>query len=221
MTTFDHETAEKIARCGNIAVVVIDDATKAIDLAQALLEGGVSAMELTLLTPEALRALEKVAANVPDMLVGAGTVLSPAQLVQARDAGAEFAVAPGFNPKVVSAAIDMRFSFAPGVMTPSEIEGAVEMGCHLLKIFPANVIGGPQALKTMTAPYAHLGLRFLPLGGLSPENTAEYLRNPAVAACGGSWIAPAKLIVAGDWDAIRENAAKASELSRTARAPNI
>ena len=217
MTTFDQETAEKIAQCGNIAVVVIDDASKAIDLAHALLHGGVTAMELTLRTPGALAALENVASNVPDMLVGAGTVLTTSQLAEARDAGAAFAVAPGFNPKVVAAAIEMRFSFAPGIMTPSEIEGAVEMGCRLLKIFPANVIGGPQALKTLAAPYTHLGLRYLPLGGLSPENTAEYLRNPAVAACGGSWIAPAKLIDACDWEAIRANAAKAAELSNTVR----
>lgn len=217
MNIFNTALATKISSCGNIAVVVLDDASKAVKLAKTLLEGGVNVMELTLRTPAALDALGKIVQAVPGMIVGAGTVLTLEQLKQAKAAGAAFAVAPGFNPRIVSAAKEAKFSFAPGVMTPSEIEGAVELGCRLLKFFPASVIGGLKAIKTLVAPYNHLGLKYIPLGGLTPETTAEYLACPLIAACGGSWIAPTKLIAAGDWDAIRANAAKATEIARVAR----
>ena len=129
-------------------------------------------------------------------------------------AGAAFAVAPGFNPDVVRAAADLGLPFAPGVMTPSEIEGAYALGCtRILKFFPASVAGGLAGLRTLAAPYKHLGLRFIPLGGLKRENTAEWLADPLVAACGGSWIAPAKLIAAGDWAAITDNARAAAAAS--------
>ncbi len=217
MNVFDAELAGRIASCGNIAVVVLDDPEKADPLADALLEGGVNVMELTLRTPAALEALEKVASKRPEMIVGAGTVLTCDQLRRAREAGAAFAVAPGFNRNIVQAARDMKFSFAPGVMTPSEIEGAVEMGCKLLKFFPAGVIGGLKAIKTLVAPYNHLGLRYIPLGGLTPETTAEYLSCPLIAACGGSWIAPSKLISSGDWKTICANASLAAEIAGKAR----
>ncbi len=217
MNVFDTALATKISTCGNIAVVILDDADKAVKLAKTLLEGGVNVMELTLRTPAALAALSKIVKAVPQMIIGAGTVLTIEQLNQAKAAGAAFAVAPGFNPKIVSAAKDAKFNFAPGIMTPSEIEGAVELGCRLLKFFPAGVIGGLKAIKTLVAPYNHLGLKYIPLGGLTPETTAEYLACPLIAACGGSWIAPPKLIIADDWDAIRTNAAKATEIAKAAR----
>ena len=218
MNIFAPALEKKIAASGNIAVVVIDDAAKALPLAEALLAGGVDVMELTLRTPVALDAIRKIAGQVKGMTVGAGTVLAPLQLKQVSDAGAAFAVAPGFNPRVVAAAKEMGFSFAPGVMTPSEIEGALEAGCRLLKYFPAGVVGGLKGIKNIAAPYAHLGIRFIPLGGLTPETSAEYFGSPLIAACGGSWIAPAKLIAAGDWSAIRENAAKATAIAKAARA---
>ena len=218
MNVFDQTLAKKISDCGNIAVVVIEDADKAVKLAKTLLEVGVNVMELTLRTPAALEALKKVATAVPEMIVGAGTVLTTEQLKQSHDAGAAFAVAPGFNSRIVAAATDMKFSFAPGVMTPSEIEGAVEMGCRLLKFFPAGAMGGFKGIKTLVAPYHHLGLKYIPLGGLTPETTAEYLSSPIIAACGGSWIAPGKLINASDWDTIRENAAAATKIAKAARA---
>lgn len=152
------------------------------------------------------------------MIVGAGTVLTPAQLRKAQEAGAAFAVAPGFNPDMVRAAADIGLPFAPGVMTPSEIEGAYALGCtRLMKFFPASVMGGLKGFKTIVAPYRHLGIKFLPLGGLKLENTAEWLTDPLIAACGGSWIAPAKLIAAGDWDAIRANAATATAAAKAAK----
>ncbi len=217
MDTFNPALAKTLTDAGNIAVVIIDDADAAVTLATTLLEGGVSVMELTLRTPAALAALAAVARSVPEMTVGAGTVLTPAQVLQARDAGAAFAVAPGFNPRVVDAAIDAGISFAPGVMTPSEIEGAVEHGCRLLKYFPAGVIGGLKAIETLAAPYKHLGLLYIPLGGLTPETTGDYLASPLIAACGGSWIAPPRLIAAGDWAAIRANAEQATAIARQAR----
>lgn len=217
MSVFNEGLAAKVAECGNIAVVVLEDSSKALALADALLEGGVKVMELTLRTPAALEAIAEVAAKRPEMIVGAGTVLTLEQLEAAKNAGAAFAVAPGFNPRIVSAAKEMGFSFAPGVMTPSEIEGAVELGCKLLKFFPAGAIGGLKAIKTLVAPYNHLGLKYIPLGGLNPETTEEYLASPLIAACGGSWIAPGKLINADDWASIKANAALATELVKKIR----
>lgn len=218
---FPSALMERISKGGNVAVAVVEDPEKAVPLARALLEGGVDAIELTFRTPCAVEALRRIATEVPEALVGAGTVLTPAQLQEAKDAGAAFAVAPGFNPDVVRAAADIGLPFAPGVMTPSEIEGAYALGCtRLMKFFPASVMGGLNGLKTLAAPYKHLGIKFLPLGGLKLENTAEWLADPLIAACGGSWIAPAKLIAAGDWDTIRANAAAASAAARQARGSN-
>lgn len=215
---FPASLVDRIVRGGNVAVAVVEDPDRAVPLARALLAGGVDAIELTFRTPRAVEALRRVASEVPEALVGAGTVLTPAQLREAKDAGAAFAVAPGFNPDVVRAAADLGLPFAPGVMTPSEIEGAYALGCtRLLKFFPASVAGGLAGLRTLAAPYRHLGLRFLPLGGLKRDNTAEWLADPLVAACGGSWIAPAKLIEAGDWAAITDNARAASAAAASAR----
>lgn len=218
MNAFNPDLAHKISEAGNIAVVILDDADKAVTLATTLLEGGVTVMELTLRTQAALQALAAITKEVPEMIVGAGTVLTHEQLMKAQDAGAAFAVAPGFNPNIVNAAIQAGFSFAPGVMTPSDIEGAVACGCRLLKFFPASVIGGLKAIQTLVAPYNHLGLKYIPLGGLNPETTREYLASPLIAACGGSWIAPAKCINANDWKTIRTHAEEATEIARSARA---
>lgn len=214
---FDPALASRIQAAANVAVLVLEDAAAAVPLAEALLAGGVTVMELTLRTPAALKALSAVASAVPAMTVGAGTVLTPEQVRQARDAGAAFAVAPGLNPAVVRAAAEIGLSFAPGIMTPSEIERSIELGCRLLKFFPAESVGGLAMLKNMAAPYQHLGLRYIPLGGLKPENTGAYLRSPLVAACGGSWICSKEQIAARDWKAIRANAEQATRLAREAR----
>jgi len=218
MPTFDTSLSEKIQRHGNVAVLVLEDSAKAAPLAHALYDGGIRVLELTLRTPAALAALRAVVKEVPDLIVGAGTVLSPDQIKHVQDTGAAFAVAPGFNPRVVQAAKDAKLSFAPGIMTPSEIECAIEMECHLLKFFPASPLGGWKMLLAMSAPYNHLGLRYIPLGGLTPEATAEYLKMPIVAACGGSWIATAELIRNADWDAIRTNAQRATDIAKEIRA---
>lgn len=151
------------------------------------------------------------------MLAGAGTVLSVEQLHAVQAAGAAFAVAPGMNPRVVAEAGQIGLSFAPGICTPSEIEQALEFGCRYLKFFPCEASGGLNYLRNIAAPYAHLGLKYIPLGGLNAKNMAEYLREPMVAALGGSWLAPRELIQAKDWSAITQRAAEAAEIARQVR----
>jgi len=214
---FDDQIAERIGACGVVAVLTVECAEDAVPLANALLEGGIGAMELTLRTPAAVDALRAVAAEVPQMLAGVGTVLTPEQVLQARNAGAVFGVAPGLNPRVLAAAKDAGMSFAPGVATPSEIERAVELGCRILKFFPAEPIGGLPYLKSMAAPYAHLGLRFMPLGGVKAANMGAYLESPLVLGVGGSWIAPKDRISAADWAGITATAREAIKIARKVR----
>ena len=169
-------------------------------------------MELTLRTPAAFDALVEIRRNVPEMVAGIGTILTVEQLARAKDCGAAFGVAPGCNPRLLAAAREAGLSFGPGVATPTEIEIAVEHGCRLLKFFPAEAQGGLSYLRAMAAPYVHLGLRYIPLGGLTAGNAAAYLADPLIAAIGGSWIAPRDLIKANDWDAITANAREAVAL---------
>jgi 2-dehydro-3-deoxyphosphogluconate aldolase/(4S)-4-hydroxy-2-oxoglutarate aldolase len=143
------------------------------------------------------------------MLTGVGTVLTPDQARQVLDAGAEFGVAPGMNPRVVEAALEAGLPFAPGVCTPSDIERALEFDRRLLKLFPAEPSGGLSYLRTVAAPYAHLGIRYIPLGGLTQQNLADYLREPAVGGIGGSWIAPRDWIRNRNWSGITAAAREA------------
>ena len=188
---FPAEILHRIEHCGVIAVLVIDDADHAVPLATALLDGGIDCMELTLRTPAAIEALENVRRHVPNMLAGIGTILTSEQVDRVSEVGAAFGVAPGLNPNVVRCAQQRELPFAPGVVTPSDVEAAIELGCRELKFFPAEPSGGMAYLKSMNAPYAHLGLRYIPLGGINADNLPDYLGDPAVPAVGGSWIAPA------------------------------
>jgi len=209
---FDSALAEKLEGCGVAAVLIIDDAAHAVPLAKALLDGGISVMELTLRTPAALPALKEIRAAVPEMMAGAGTVLTPGQVQEVKDAGAAFAVSPGVNPRVLTAAKSCGLSFAPGIATPTDIELALEHNCRLLKFFPAEPMGGLKYLAGMSAPYAHLGLKYVPLGGLNASNMPAWLADPQIAAIGGSWIAPRPLIQKQDWAAITALAAEAAAL---------
>ena len=200
---------DRIESCGVIAVLVIDDADHARPLADALLAGGVEVMELTLRTDAALGALRVIRREVPGMLAGIGTILTPEQVEQVVEADGAFGVAPGCNPRVVRRAQELGLPFAPGIATASDIEAAVELGCRQLKFFPAEPTGGMNYLKSVMAPYAHLGLRYVPLGGLNAKNMTEYLSHPAVPAIGGSWITRRDLIQSADWAAITERAAEA------------
>lgn len=214
---FSEKLTGRIEACGVIAVLVIDRAEDAVPLAKALLAGGIDVMELTLRTPAAIEALKEIKRNVPEMIAGIGTILTPEQVIEAKAAGAEFGVAPGMNSRVVAKAKEAGLPFAPGICTPSDIEAALEYGCRLLKFFPAETSGGLKHLKNMSAPYMHLGLKFIPLGGLDQNNLASYLADPSVAAVGGSWIAKRETIKANDWAAISAAAAKATETVKAIR----
>ncbi len=214
---FPEKLLEQIGAVGVIAVLTVDDPNDAVPLAQALAAGGVTAIELTLRTPRAVEAIRRIREELPDTLIGAGTVLNRAQLEAVRDAGARFAVAPGCNPSTLRAAREMGIPFAPGISTPSDIEVAVEHGCRLLKYFPAETSGGLPHLAAMAAPFAHLGLRYIPLGGISIKELGGYLASPLVAAVGGSWLAKPDTIARHDWAAIESAAIAAMQVVRTAR----
>jgi len=214
---FPDEMLRRIERSGLIAVLVIDNVDDAVPLAKALMAGGVDAIELTLRTEAAVDCLKQIREHVPDMLAGVGTVLATEQVDQIVKAGASFGVAPGLNRRVVEHAQHRRLPFAPGVMTPSDIEAAIELGCRELKFFPAESSGGLKQLASMRAPYAHFGLKFIPLGGLNTGNMANYLADPNVLALGGSWLAPADLVRRQQWETIRHNAVEARKIADRAR----
>ena len=214
---FDPGLATRIESFGVIAVLVVDRADDAIPLAKALLDGGVGVMELTLRTPAALEALKKIRAAVPEMIAGVGTILTPSQVEEAKTAGAAFGVAPGTNGNVLAAARAAGLPFAPGIATPSDIEAALEHGCRLLKFFPSEPSGGLSFLKNIAAPYAHLGLKYIPLGGVNEKNMPAYLGESIVGAIGGSWLAPRELINSADWKAITGRCAAAVEIVKSTR----
>ncbi|MDG2127107.1 MAG: bifunctional 4-hydroxy-2-oxoglutarate aldolase/2-dehydro-3-deoxy-phosphogluconate aldolase [Fuerstiella sp.] len=215
---FPLEMAQRIERTGVISVLIIDDVAHAVPLARALLAGGVDAMELTLRTGAAIDSLKQIREHVPEMLAGIGTVLTAKQVDQVVAAGAHFAVSPGLNPDVVERAQELNLPFAPGVMTPSEIEAALELGCRELKFFPAEPSGGQKMLDSIRAPYAHLGIRFVPLGGVNAGNMESWLRNPGVLAVGGSWLTPRDVVAAGDWAEVTRRAAEARSIVDRVRA---
>jgi 2-dehydro-3-deoxyphosphogluconate aldolase/(4S)-4-hydroxy-2-oxoglutarate aldolase len=203
---------QEILEAGVVPVVTIENADDAVPVAQALRDGGISIIEITLRTAEAEQAIRNIAQEMPEMLVGAGTILTKDQVDAAADAGARFGVAPGLNESVVRHAIEKKLVFCPGVMTASEIELALMMGCKLLKFFPAEPAGGVKLLKALSAPYAHTGVKFIPLGGINAANAIEYLSLPAVAAIGGSWIANRELIADKNWQEITKRAQAARGL---------
>jgi 2-dehydro-3-deoxyphosphogluconate aldolase / (4S)-4-hydroxy-2-oxoglutarate aldolase len=191
-----------LARARILSAAVIDDPAHAVPLARALLAGGLDVMEVTFRNAHAAECIRRIRAEVPAMLVGAGTLLTPAQVDEAQAAGAAFGVTPGFNPTVVRHAVATAFTLAPGVLTPGEMEQALELGCPTVKFFPASAAGGPDFIKAVAAPYAHTALRLVPLGGIGEHNLAAYLGLPLVVAVGGSWLTDRKLAAAGRWDEI-------------------
>lgn len=193
---------EKLSAIKLVSVVVLHDADKAVPLAQALLDNGCGCMEITFRTPAAAEAISRISREVPGMLVGAGTLLTPQQAEEACKAGASFGVAPGFDPQVVQAAAELGFLFVPGVSTASEMSQALSRGCLFQKFFPAEAAGGVKMLKSLLAAFRHTGVRIMPTGGINAGNIGSWLEIPEVAACGGSWICEAALIQAGDWEEI-------------------
>ena len=204
--------AARLAELRVVPVVSIDDATDAVALADALAEGGLPLVEVTFRTDAAAEAIGRIRAACPEVLVGAGTVLDAATVDRAVDAGAEFIVAPGFSPAVVRRAAERGVAMLPGVVTPTDIEMALAVGIRLVKFFPAEAAGGVRYIKAVAAPYRDV--RFVPTGGVTPANLAEYLSVPAVTACGGTWIAPADAIRGHRWDEIAHTAAEAMAIVR-------
>ena len=206
---------ELLANTTVLPVVTIDDANSAVPLANALLKGGIAAIEITLRTPAALDAMAKVAKQVPNMLVGAGTVLSPKDLAACASAGAAFAVSPGATPTLLAAAKTSSIALLPGISTTSDIMLGLEYGLDFFKFFPAATSGGVDALKAFAGPFSQL--RFCPTGGISLQTAPSYLALKNVVCIGGSWITPTSLIQKQDWNAITTLAREASSL-RSAKA---
>ncbi|CAN5470192.1 2-dehydro-3-deoxy-phosphogluconate aldolase [soil metagenome] len=197
-----------------LPVVIIDNVAHAVPLAQALLAGGVDAIEITLRTSHGLAAMEAVARAVPGMCVGAGTLLEPADFDRVKSAGATFTVSPGYTPRLGVAAHASGLPWLPGIMTAAEAMMAREDGFKLLKLFPAVEAGGVAMLKALASPLADL--KFCPTGGVSAANLKEFLALPNVALVGGSWLAPSAALKSGDWAAVTKLAREASEITAAA-----
>ena len=192
-----------------VPVITIEDPDNAVSLARALCDGGLACAEITFRTPRALDALRRITSESPEMFAGAGTVLTPKQAAAAREAGAQFVVAPGFNPRVVDYCLEHDIPVYPGVATPTEIEAALEKGLTTLKFFPAEPMGGLAFLKAVAAPY--VDVNFMPTGGINAANVASYLAFNRVVACGASWMASPDWIAAKQFDRIRDESRRASD----------
>ncbi len=204
-------TASDVLDLGPVVpVVVLEDAEHAVPTAQALLRGGISTIEVTLRTPAALSAIERIAAEVPDVVVGAGTITERGQAQRAAKAGARYLVTPGFTETLLDEVDDTGLPALPGVSTVSEALRLAERGARALKFFPAEPSGGVPALKAFAGPLPEL--RFCPTGGITPENAASYLALPNVGCVGGSWLCPRDLLTAGEWGQIETMARQAAEL---------
>jgi 2-dehydro-3-deoxyphosphogluconate aldolase/(4S)-4-hydroxy-2-oxoglutarate aldolase len=211
MTAASEDFVARLRRVGVVPVVTIEDTASAVALARALKEGGIDVIEVTLRTPAALEAIRRIAAEMPDMLTGAGTVLSKAQAEDAIAAGAGFLVSPGLTPAVAEAGLAAPIPLLPGVATASEAMAAAERGFSFLKFFPAETIGGASALKALAAPLPHL--RFCPTGGIDAAKAAAYLALPNVVCVGGSWMVPADALRVGDWGKIAAASRDAASLA--------
>ncbi|WP_433151057.1 bifunctional 4-hydroxy-2-oxoglutarate aldolase/2-dehydro-3-deoxy-phosphogluconate aldolase [Actinomadura nitritigenes] len=193
-----------------VPVVVLDDADHAVPLARALVDGGLPAIEVTLRTPAAAESIERIAAEVPDAVVGAGTVVTARDAERSLKAGARFLVSPGCTPRLRAAMADTGLPFLPGVSSASEAMALLEEGVTAMKFFPAEPAGGVPYLKALGGPLPQI--TFCPTGGIRPGNAAEYLALPNVGCVGGTWLTPSDAVRAGDWDRIRGLAAEAAEL---------
>lgn len=193
-----------------IPVMAIDDLSTAVDLAHALVEGGIPTLEITLRTPVGVDAIRLIAKEVPNAIVGAGTVINPEQLKAVEDAGALFAISPGLHETLAKASHQSSIPLIPGVATPGEVQLALEHGIDTLKLFPAEVVGGKAMLKALFGPYPDI--RFCPTGGITLESAPEYLALPNVLCVGGSWLTPKGAVQNKDWDSITRLAKEAAAL---------
>ncbi len=196
------DVLQKMADSIIVPVVVLEDAAQAVPTAKALLKGGIEVMEITFRTAAAADSIAAVAREVPDMIVGAGTVVNLAQAKLAVEKGARFIVSPGYDEETVAWCVENDIPVCPGTVTPTEIMMALKHGLKVVKFFPANVYGGLKAIKSLSGPF--VGLKFIPTGGVSNENIAEFAASPAIHAVGGSWICPKADISAGNFEKITE-----------------
>ena len=205
----------RMRACGIVPVVVLENADDAVETAKAMLRGGVDLMEITFRTAAAPESIRRVAKQVPDMLVGAGTVVTLDQCKEAVACGAKFIVSPGFDEEVVAWCCERGIPVTPGCVTPTEIMGALKHGLKVLKFFPANVYGGLAALKSLSGPFG--GVKFIPTGGVGPANLAEFAAAPMVHAVGGSWVCPKGDITAHSFDRIETLCREARQVIESTR----
>ena len=206
---------EQFSKIGIIPVVVLDDAKDAAPLAKVLCENGLPCAEVTFRTAAAEEAIKIMSHEYPDLLVGAGTVLTIEQADKAINAGAKFIVAPGLNPKIVKHCLDKSVPVTPGTQTPSEMERALELGLKVVKFFPAEPAGGLNMIKAVAAAY--VDLKFMPTGGINAKNVRDYLAYNKIIACGGSWMVKKDLIAAGEWDKIGTMVREAADIVKEVR----
>lgn len=206
---------EKFQELGVVPVVVIEDVKDALPLAKALVEGGLPCAEVTFRTEAAAEAIRQMTEAYPEMLVGAGTVLTTAQVNEAVKAGAKFIVSPGFDPEIVDYCLNKDILVLPGCVTPSEVAQGVKRGLKVLKFFPAEQYGGVSTIKAMAAAY--VGIKFMPTGGINPKNVKDYLTCDKIFACGGSWMVKGDLIAAGEFDKIKSLTEEAVALVKEVR----
>ena len=206
---------ERVIKCAIVPVIVLDEVSRAVPTAKALLAGGIDVMEITFRTAAARDAIAEVVANVPEMLVGAGTVINLEQMETALSAGAQFIVSPGTDDSLIATCMTRNVPILPGVVSPSEIMIGLKHGLRIFKFFPSESYGGLATIKALSGPFPNI--KFLPTGGISEKNAADYLANPSIAAIGGSWMVPAKLINNENYAEITEKAAIAATLARRAR----
>lgn len=197
-----NDVLKKLSAIGIVPVIKIDDVEKAVPLAKALVAGGIPCAEVTFRTEQAEEAIRRMAKEVPEMLVGAGTILTTEQADRAIAAGSKFLVSPGLNPKVVKHCIDKGYLITPGTSNPSDVEVAIELGLDVVKFFPAEAAGGLNMIKSMAAPYTKM--KFMPTGGINAGNLNNYLAFDKIICCGGSWMVKDDLIKAGEFDKITE-----------------
>lgn len=210
-----NDTLKEIGHTGIVPVVVLNNASDAEPLANALIKGGLPCAEVTFRTAAAEESIKIMATKFPEMFVGAGTVLTTEQVDRAIGAGAKFIVSPGFNPKVVEYCIKNNYPICPGIMTPTELEMALGFGLDVVKFFPAENAGGLKMIKAMAAPYTMM--KFMPTGGINATNVRDYLACDKILACGGSWMVKGDLISAGKFDEIQKLTAEAAAIVKEIR----
>ena len=203
---------ETFKSAGVIPVIVIEDEYKAVPLAKALVKGGLPVLEVTFRTKAAAKAIAKISAEVPEAIVGAGTLLTVEQVKAAKAAGAKFGVAPGFDPIIVNAAKEEGLPFCPGIATASELSQALSAGAKMVKFFPAQAAGGVNMIKNFLGAFRFTGVKFMPTGGVNLSNINDYFSVPEIICCGGTWIVPKDALDSEDWDKITTLASEAAEI---------